>query len=173
MRSGELLTYCGLIPGFKPHLVVRRAPAPPNSGRSPKIVTTFGVDLEFVLAFHEGGLLDILEQHDPPTEIKKYLNETEHVSLIGNFPRSVHYQRSHFPSWGMYDPPNDRKYDPVLIFASRPMLNPDPSYGRIRRYFMEPLLIAQKILGIDCPAAVIGTSVQTEIQYLMGPRTLR
>ena len=70
-------------------------------------------------------------------------------------------RRSHFPSWGLYVPADDLAIDKM----------PVGSYGRLRSYFMEPVLIAQNALRTgQCPTNVIRTRCSKIAVLHFGPQ---
>jgi hypothetical protein len=113
---------------------------------APKLATTFGIEFECVLAFHESELYRVLEENNIVATVRKDLLREEHTALLGDRKRDSH-RRSHFPSWGLDVPADDLAIDKLPMY----------SYGRLRPYFVEPLLIAQNVLKSgQCPTNVIG-----------------
>ena len=117
---------------------------------APRLATTFGIEFECVLAFHESELRRVLEENAIEAAIQKDLLREEHAALLGNRKQDS-FRRSHFPSWALHVPADDLTIDKLGMC----------SYGRLRPYFIEPLLIAQTALERGrCTTNVVGHSSQ-------------
>src|SRR4051812_1851744 len=136
-----------------------------RNGRAPvrtlSLATTFGIKFECVLAFHESELSRVLEEDFIVASVQKDLLREEHTALLGGRENDS-LRRSHFPSWGLYVPTDDLAIDKM----------PVGSYGRLRSYFMEPLLIAQNALRTgQCPTNVIGLAAPKSPVLHSGPHS--
>ena len=114
-----------------------------------------------MIAFHESELRRVLEENSIKATIHKDLLREEHTALLGNRMQSS-LRRSHFPSWGLYVPADDLAIDKLGMC----------SYGRLRPYFIEPLLIAQNALERDsqCTTNVVGHSAPASPIVHSGPK---
>ena len=118
--------------------------------KAQRLATTFGIEFECVLAFHESELRRVLKENAIEAAIQKDLLREEHTALLGNRELDS-FRRSHFPSWALYVPADDLTIDKLGMY----------SYGRLRPYFIEPLLIAQNALEKGhCTTNVVGHSSQ-------------
>src|SRR5271155_148486 len=135
-----------------------------RDGRAPEralsLATTFGIEFECVLAFHESELYRVLEENFIVASVQKDLLREEHTALLGGRENDS-LRRSHFPSWGLYVPADDLAIDKM----------PVGSYGRLRSYFIEPILIAQNALRTgQCPTNVIGLAAPKSPVLHFGPQ---
>ena len=119
---------------------------------APSLAITFGVEFEMVLAFHEKDLVRIMRQNNIEAQIKKEFSKAEHVALLGTSERYKNLaasQRSHFPGWALLT----NEDDPVLALDENEL----PRCGLLRRYLMEPVVIAQDALQQNgCQSEVVG-----------------
>jgi hypothetical protein len=92
--------------------------------------------------------------------VQKDLLREEHTTLLGGRENDP-LQRSHFPSWGLYVPTDDLAIDKM----------PVGSYGPLRSYFIEPVLMAQNTLITgQCPTNVIGLAAPKSPVLHFGPQ---
>jgi hypothetical protein len=124
--------------------------------------TTFGIELEFVFAFKEYQLKNILSKYDLSADIIKTMTPEEHRDLVATFgiangqdvPAYSCRQRS--PSWALHVPNTDlvcRLYQHKGMFSAKSTKNK----RGLRRYVMEPLLIAKQCLAQKgLPSNVVG-----------------
>ena len=122
--------------------------------------TTFGIEFEFVFAFHEDELRRALAQMNAKAVIQKDLTRTEHEQLLGKQWNMFNYRlqrpwenREHWPSWCLLVENDDSTvYSAGIGLRSLPY-----SYLWLRHYILEPLIVAQNALKTaNCPTTVIG-----------------
>jgi hypothetical protein len=86
-------------------------PPPPDAGPAEEqlpegvstLATTFGIEFECVLAFHESEPHRVLEENGIVAVVHNDLLSEKHRALLGDRKRDSH-RRSHFPSWGFMSP---------------------------------------------------------------------
>ena len=118
--------------------------------------TTFGLEFEFVLAFHEDKLLEALNLYAIDASIVKncdYDIQRELVKIEKGQSNRPYMCRDLWPSWLLNVPLDDETHAKQ---ADRRTYQVSPTDGWIRRYRMEPLLVARTALGADRPVNVIG-----------------
>ena len=107
--------------------------------------STFGVELELVLAFNEDQLEYILSKYNIDAEIVRDPTEYEHGQLMTtdrSDPICSHQKRFLYPSWALHVTDEDltsRKRLDLDMFCTRRT----NGRSRLRRCIMEPLLIAK------------------------------
>ncbi|KIW26470.1 uncharacterized protein PV07_09563 [Cladophialophora immunda] len=121
--------------------------------------THFGIELEFVLAFREDRLKSIISEYNLDADVIRTLADYEHRSLIehDHMGTNPSYEcRWRHPSWALHVPETD------IVCTSnlhKGMFFNKVEKGKqwVRRYVVEPLLIAQDRLGKQgLPSNVVG-----------------
>lgn len=123
-------------------------------------VTTFGIEFELIFAFHENLLETILSEYNIEADIVKTLEYDQHQQLLGEYGNLFTSNHSHnfgrqYPSWGLQVPVTD------AILATNHYRQKYPTSlsedVALRRYVMEPLLIAKRCLdNKKLPCNVVG-----------------
>jgi hypothetical protein len=124
---------------------------------------TFGLELEFNLAFNEGELHETLIRHSIPyntvlgSPCVKQLTDNEHrmlLALPNGKDEASHDCRHLYPSWAISMPANAN--DAYLREAfNRTISSASNGTGMLRGYIAEPLLIAQRAVRARNPTAQI------------------
>lgn len=112
--------------------------------------TTFGIEFELILAFHEDLLKQVLSDYHIEADIVKTLTHTQHSELLGEAGNMFdsnrsHYFRNQYPSWGLRVPSTDVIFNTLHFRQKFPTGLSGNGYA-VRRYVMEPLLIAKNCL---------------------------
>ncbi|EXJ65276.1 hypothetical protein A1O7_01617 [Cladophialophora yegresii CBS 114405] len=121
-------------------------------GRSPVHATTFGIELEFVFAFKENLLQDIISKYNLGADIIKALTADEHQQLVATeqvangVPVPAYDCRGRSPSWALHVPKTDLTCL-MKQFKGMGFIRSDNGKMWVRRYVMETLLIAKNLLG--------------------------
>lgn len=118
--------------------------------------TTFGIEFELIFVFDESVLETILSDYNIEADILKTLEHDQHQQLLGEYGNLFTSNHSHnfgrqYPSWGLQVPVTD------AILATNHYRQKYPTSlsedVALRRYVMEPLLIAKRCLdnnGLPC-----------------------
>lgn len=118
-----------------------------------RLARTFGIEFEFVLAFHESELKRILRGTRSVVNariVKK--DPLRHKLLDSRMPSN---QRTRWPSWALEVPASDAAYN----YAYLKLGFVTDSGNVLRRYLLEPLLIAKDTLNTaGCKVNVVGIS---------------
>ncbi|KEF63149.1 uncharacterized protein A1O9_01125, partial [Exophiala aquamarina CBS 119918] len=128
-----------------------------KSGRA----TTFGIEFELTLAFHEEFLEQILCDYKINAEIVKALTNSQHYDLLGQSgilfdTNRSHNFRSRYPSWGLQVPSTDVIFN-TLHFRQKFPTTLSANRNAVRRYVMEPLLMAkERFQHVELPCNVVG-----------------
>ncbi|KIV77517.1 hypothetical protein PV11_09307 [Exophiala sideris] len=116
----------------------------------PSCTTTFGIEFEFVLAFHGDMLASVMSEYNIDATIVKDLTDYQHRNILGRYARhpianAAYDERLRYPSWALHVPESDVVCRREL---HRDMFVSSVSGGRqwLRRYVMEPLLVAKRCL---------------------------
>lgn len=126
----------------------------------PKLTINVVVEFESVLAFHESELHRLLENNGIVATVRKDLLPREHAALLGGRKRDSH-RRSHFSCWELYVAADELAIDNLPLCT----------YGTLRLYFIEPLLIALNTLKTcQCPTSVMGYTAPGPPIIYSGPR---
>jgi hypothetical protein len=129
----------------------------------------FGIELEFVLGFREDTLKTVLSDHNIDADIVKRLTSNEHASLLSIDPMQPAYDSRHrYPSFALHVPEDDIICNRNLhlgMFANK------FSNGRqwLRRYVMEPLLVARKCLRAAMLDSNVTGWISLDRQYPKDP----
>ncbi|KAK4936859.1 hypothetical protein LTR10_022381 [Elasticomyces elasticus] len=125
----------------------------------PSCTTTFGIEFEFVLAFHEDMLASVMSEYNIDATVVKDLTEYQHRNLLGRYARhpianAAYDERLRYPSWALHVPESDvicsRELHRDMFVSS---ISGDRQW--LRRYVMEPLLVTKRCLesaGLSCNA---------------------
>ena len=108
--------------------------------------TTFGIEFEFVLAFHE-KMLDVMKEKGIVLDIIKEYDHSKQYALLNHELEKTtraFTNRTLWPSWLLEVSEND---EAISNDAVRGTLKREFDGKIIRRYVMEPLLIAQQALA--------------------------
>jgi hypothetical protein len=146
-------------PGTKRSKAVNSAEAEEAKTRSAH-ATTFGIEFEFIFAFHEDLLKQILSDYYIEADIVKILTNSQHSELLGEDGNIFDSNRSHncrnqYPSWGLQVPSTDVVFN-TLHFRQKFPTGLSNGYA-VRRYVMEPVLIAKKCFeSMKLPCNVVG-----------------
>lgn len=131
-------------------------------------VGSWGVELEFVLAFHEDSLNEVLNEYPDATRPRVVPDDkVQHDIITGSFMYSEMVDHGRFPPWRwpsniLEVPENDAtaqgrgiQWDTWTGYRSRG----DDTVAVHRTYAIEPLLIAQKALHeANMPVEVVGST---------------
>lgn len=121
-----------------------------SAGPTTGLATTFGVEIELVLAFHKSALQSALDKHGIKADIVKKLTQEEHRTLLkcGKNSTDAFKCRSQYPMWALHVGKEDH------IIATEPQTltkgavcaksAPGSEKTHLRRYVLEPLLIAKE-----------------------------
>lgn len=128
--------------------------------RRPISATTFGIEFELILAFHEDILQMILSDYNIEAEILKTFDADQHGQLLGEYGNLFPSNHSHnfgrqYPSWGLHVPDTDAIFETNHYHQKYPTSLLEN--GVLRRYVMEPLLIAKHYLdNQNLPCNTVG-----------------
>ncbi|ETI29245.1 hypothetical protein G647_01698 [Cladophialophora carrionii CBS 160.54] len=120
--------------------------------RSSVHATSFGLELEFVFAFKEDLLQHMLSKYNLGADIIKTLTADEHQQLVATeqvangAPVPAYDCRTRTPSWALHVPETDLTCQ-TKQFKGMGFIRSDNGRMWVRRYVMEPLLIARDLLG--------------------------
>lgn len=129
-----------------PHDNKHEASAGPATG----LATTFGVEIEFVLAFHKSALQSALEKHDINADIVEKFTQEEHRTLLkcGQNSPGAFKCRSRYPMWALHVGKEDHiiATEPKTLTKDAVCAKSAPGSDKthLRRYVLEPLLIAKE-----------------------------
>ncbi|KAJ9622112.1 hypothetical protein H2204_011693 [Knufia peltigerae] len=137
--------------------------------KAPIRATTFGIELEFGLAFKEELLRTILQEYNIEAAIVKRFTALQHDNLLGKLatnplPNPALDNRLRYSSWALHVPRDDLGCQKNLhreMFAN--LTTRDRQY--LRRYVMEPLLIGKKCLNTACLDSNIIGWVEPDADY--------
>ncbi|KAL6250702.1 hypothetical protein RBB50_003005 [Rhinocladiella similis] len=140
---------------------------------APICATTFGIELEFCLAFREELLRTILQEYNIEADIMKTFTTLQHDDLLGKLatnplPNPALENRLRYSSWALHVPQDDLGCQKNLhreMYAN--LINKDKQY--LRRYVMEPLLVAQKCLNTACLDSNVVGWVEPDKDYPTDP----
>ncbi|KIW12301.1 hypothetical protein PV08_09578 [Exophiala spinifera] len=141
--------------------------------KPPIYATTFGIELEFCLAFREELLRTILQEYHTEADIVKTFTAHQHDNLLGKLatnpiPNPALEKRWQYSSWALHVPQNDPGCQKSLhreMYAN--LMTGDKQY--LRRYVMEPLLMAQKCLNTACLDSNVVGWVEPDRDYPADP----
>ncbi|KAK5064432.1 hypothetical protein LTR84_000265 [Exophiala bonariae] len=128
--------------------------------KRPICATTFGIEFELILAFHEDMLKTTLSDYNIEAKIRKTFEYEKHAELLGQYGNLFLSNHSHnfdrqYPSWALQVPKTD-----AILETNHYHLKYPTSLQKsdvLRRYVMEPLLIAKRGLDINAlPCNAVG-----------------
>ncbi|KIW72105.1 hypothetical protein PV04_00325 [Phialophora macrospora] len=124
--------------------------------------TTFGIELEFVFAFKEDLLKHVISKYNLGADIIKTLAADEHQLVVATeqvangVPVPAYDCRTRTPSWALHVPETDLTCQ-MKQFKGMGFVRSNNEKMWIRRYVMEPLLIAKNLLDRkDLDTNVVG-----------------
>ena len=128
--------------------------------------STFGFELELIIAFQGPQLVDIIEKYDIPVHINdkgvpfvKDLTTDQHEGLLTTLntqrTEDSHACRDEYPSWGVSAPQSDQ--DPYISMVQREKMSlaAGESGSHLRRHMAEHLLIVRDAITTQHRAAPI------------------